>query len=115
MKTTKINRREVLAFITLADAPMPDEIAFHFGNHEMIALDLDDHGSVNVWAELFGLDSKYIRSHAWVMDGKQYSNSSVQGTWRGWPIRVECSTSAPVEELDDDTRAKLGEIAGESK
>jgi hypothetical protein len=105
MKTTKINRREVLAFITLADAPMPDEIA----------LDLDDHGSVNVWAELFGLDSKYIRSHAWVIDGKQYANTSVQGTWRGWPIRVECSTSAPVEELDDDTRAKLGEIAGESK
>jgi hypothetical protein len=61
MKTTKINRREVLAFITLADAPMPDEIAFHFGLHEMIALDLDDHP---LWADFEDLTPKQRRRGA---------------------------------------------------
>lgn len=108
--TAPIPRREVLAFIALADAPMPDELAFTFGRQPMIALDVDDAGAVERWAELFGLDKS--RTNAWVSDGNLLSNTVAYGRWRGWPVRVETTSRTPVDELDEDTARQLREIAG---
>lgn len=112
MNEPRISRREVLAFVALADAPMPLTVSFEWGHSEMVAVELDVSASVEVWAGVFGLNPDRIHRHDWVMDGVAYSSTSVTGTWRGWPVRIELDTRSPVEaELDGETRQKLHDIA----
>lgn len=91
-------RREILAFIALADAPMPKSVSFVWGTEPAISLTFDTQAAALRWSEITGI----------VLTG-QYT----MGKWRGCMTWITAPDQDPTSSLDDATREKLQAISGE--
>lgn len=94
-------RREILAFVALADAPMPTSVDFEWGSTPAVCLVFDTLAEAEPWEQILGIT--VLRDHF-----PSYTN----GRWRGWKtwvtVRTDTSGGRP---LDETTRSRLAEVA----
>jgi hypothetical protein len=107
-------RREVLAFIALADAPTPHTITLDRDEYEPLALTLRLRTSADlfVWLPLFGVEMRAIRHAEATTSGMWYHYAA---QWRGRTLRLTAEDPIPapvVEPLDEVTREQLTAVAG---
>lgn len=110
----KPTRRELLAFIALADAPIPESVRFApesmYLSHESIA-------DMRHWMVIFGLDSRMdTQPYPGPKEGKPptHTLANAYGYWRGQRIGMTATdplTSPAEVPLDDATRAQLAQAA----
>jgi hypothetical protein len=117
--TTPATRRQVLAFLALADAPAPSEVRFgsdpRWGH--TVSLEVGSFANASAWRTAFGDDRRWwgggepsliqtatgpLLMDTWYTDG-----------WRGWQIRLNAQEPGPAAGagLDADTREQLAAIA----
>jgi hypothetical protein len=119
MTETRISRRQVLAAIALADAPAPQEITFRKDGVN-VTIDLDRIAEIRPWAKVFGASVEHVKNAInkplrYTHNGRSMVSVSLYTrTWRGWEICLHADEYADkfhVEPLDEETRAKLAEVA----
>jgi hypothetical protein len=107
------SRRQVLAFLALADAPAPSWIRFQ--SDGVLSIDVDSMAAATAWRAELG-DCGWWSGETHLMDDipgrAPYFVANSYGDWRGWHIRLNASDPASAGvELDADTREQLAEVA----
>lgn len=109
-----MSRREVLAFVALADAPAPHTI--HLDSYPdpatAMALTLRFRTSADlfVWLPLFKVELRAVRHAEMDEDGTRYHYT---GTWRGRQLTLTAVDPIPVsvaDPLDGATRSALAGV-----
>lgn len=105
------NRRAVLAFIALADAPMPEQVKFGVNPALEVTstlwLHLDSGAEVEAWATLLAVKLDRVKPHV-TEDGKTLITSA-GGRLSGWNVTLWATDDASDHRaaIDDETRAEL--------
>jgi hypothetical protein len=106
----RLSRRQMLAFIALADAPVPDGITFGVdAEGPYIMLSLDTGAGARTWAAVLGAEVRHRPSSA-VPGGTYWTVGST--TYAGWSISV---TAVERPELDDATRSRLTALTDDGR
>ena len=111
-------RRAVLAFIALADAPMPEEISFRVHPDPKIGhcldLKLDSGADLLIWSEFLGCDQRWNRRHL-NTNGNTWINTGHLSA-SGWVVALTAYDDAqPTTALDDDTREQLEQLVPQQR
>jgi hypothetical protein len=114
--TTPATRRQVLAFLALADAPAPLDIRFNEA-HRMVNVQMESFAAASALRQVIGGDwwagNEFVHTHA--TDGApRLSGSWHLAGWRGWLLIVDAEDPVPAAvdgDLDADTRDQLATIA----
>jgi hypothetical protein len=108
-------RRQVLAFLALADAPVPDSVEFH---GDRFSIDLNSRAAGRIWTDLFGgepwHDSAVLDVPASERFGARWSVIHELADWRGWVVSIhvtEWKDRPGTKDLDTDTREQLATVA----
>jgi len=109
------NRRAMLAWVALQDAPTPE--ALNFSIHpdpkigHCIEISLSNGADLLIWADLLGLAE---RVHRTSYEEKNLVLISAWDRIAGWHVDIRADDSiALAESLDEATRAQLSAIAGD--
>lgn len=105
---SELSRREVYAFIALADEPPPSEI--HFREANAISLSFDTHAQLRVWNALLGGD-KIDTDTTPSADGERVLLSHFL-EWRGYGVNLWSAepVGGPDEPVDDPVRERLRQL-----
>lgn len=110
------NRRSVLAFIALADAPMPEQVKFSVNPTleftDTVWMYLDSGADVQVWAALLGI--KLDRDAPLTTnDGSAVITSATSSCVSGWHVTLWATDEASQHRaaIDDETRAALEAVS----
>lgn len=115
----KPTRRELLAFMALADAPVPESIRFA---PESIYLDHDSIAHLRRWIEV--LELRQVQMSTQRYPGREsdkeptHTLANAYGYWRGQRIALTAMDplTAPVSNpLDEATRAQLAQVAADAQ
>lgn len=110
-----MNRRELLAFVALADAPMPYRVYFRLSAQDTAAdslrLSCEQLADVDVWAALFGLGNP----DTWTDDEGMIARYAT-GKWRGIEVNVfaEQRQRKPEPPLPNDAREPLQQLVDQA-
>jgi hypothetical protein len=107
-------RRQVLAFIALADLPTPEDVRFIGNVEHIVRIEPSTVDDMNQWTDLFGLTQRRAQRYPLNESMPQVSTLHVaHGRWRGWFVEMHAVTPVGmVEPIDDATRTCLAEVAG---
>lgn len=116
--SARASRRAVLAFIALADAPMPTRIDLDaYSNDSAFSLHFDRIADARAWLTIFGaaLSDPVERDFEAIADRPAWRSMTTydQEDWRGWRVRVDGREDIDLTacDLDDAIAAQLREVA----
>ena len=111
-----LSRRQVLAFLALAEAPTPEMISFVATDSgtEVVQLALTTGAAVAAWATVFG---RTMTSRPATNAAAIYHSMDPGGRWFGYLVSVtaheELVHADPVQELYEETREQLQQLVDE--
>jgi hypothetical protein len=112
----KATRREVLAFLALADAPAPDQIRFDYSRPGTLTVEVGSFAAADAWRTAFAVEFWDGGPTTITQDGSAPYRTVTHYAeqWRGWRVQIEADERLALDEpLDDATAAQLREIATE--
>ena len=109
-------RRQVLAFLALADAPTPDKIQFDYYRQGQVAIEVGSTADAAAWRAAFSAEADWRASEMLFRPAKNDRPAYLNGVWRlkdwrGWEIRIEADEPAGSPgELDAATLDQLATV-----